>query len=34
MTARQLIDQPIIILGYNRSGTTLLWNNLSWPPES
>jgi len=32
MTARQLIDRPIIVLGCNRSGTTLLFNNLSWHP--
>jgi hypothetical protein len=32
MTGRRLIDRPIIILGCNRSGTTLLFNNLSWHP--
>ncbi|MGH7658901.1 MAG: sulfotransferase family protein, partial [Gemmatimonadales bacterium] len=31
---RPLLRQPIIILGCNRSGTTLLFNNLSAHPET
>lgn len=31
---RKLIDRPILIIGCNRSGTTLLFNNLSEHPEA
>lgn len=34
ISKRPLLRQPIIILGCNRSGTTLLFNNLSAHPET
>lgn len=31
---RNRLDRPIIVIGCNRSGTTLLFNNLSWHPDT
>jgi hypothetical protein len=33
-SAERRLEKPVIVIGCNRSGTTLLFNNLSWHPDT